>query len=316
MIPGSRWALIILAVASALSKHRNGNHEHDHHHHHNKTMNSTGSSVSPRPETQRGTESSVSNITGPTLEPITGEPDIRSVEDVIYLLHSEEAINGTTMCQRCRDILITCQNSSSTFTTMIKEGPIRPNAHHYSSLIQYRREYGLLHIPIEVNDDFLQHLVLLHNNTDQLHVLLALFRSLRGVDWMTYLAGYNECGHSNSRIFTCVNDVCTQHDLLALKYTNDLFAEDVLGLELSPPTMFVLVRLRNKAAKTSRVIRIEADTLSLLDSTYNLIRTVFDDIPGLGRELVETLYLYRERFPAVFSITEGYRAHTFPHHTF
>lgn len=312
MIVWSRWTLIVLAVVCGANKVHNGNHIH-HHKHHNETINSTSPPpLSPHEYSPR-TEM-VINITGPTSETITDEPDIDTADDVVYLLFSEATINGSAICPRCRENLIICQNTSSNFTTMIAEGPIRPKAHHYSSLIRYRQERGMLRVPLEVTDDFLFQLVLLHNNTEQLRVLLTLLRSIRGEDWMSYLAGYNECGHPNSNIFTCVHDVCTQHDLLRLEYTNDLFVEDVIGFELFPPVMAVLVLLRNKATKTSGVVRLKAETVSLLDATYNLVRTVFDDIPGLGRDLIETLYLYRERFPAVFSISEEYRARTFPHH--
>lgn len=312
MIFWSRCALIVIVVVCGANKVHNGSHVH-HHKHHDGTDNSTNPSPFPSHKHSPGTEIDI-NITEPTPETMTEESVIDDVDNVVYLLPPETTINGSAICSHCRENLIVCQNTSSKFTTMIKEGPIRSKAHHYSSLIRYRRERGMLRIPLEVTDDFLFQLVLLHNNTEQLRVLLTLLRSLRGEDWMSFLAGYNECGRPNSNIFTCVNDVCTQHDLLDLKYTNDLFAEDVIGLELFPPAMFILVLLRNKATKTSGVVRLEAETVSLLDATYNLVRTVFDDIPGLGRDLVETLYLYRERFPAVFSIAEGYRAHTFPHH--
>lgn len=318
MIVCLQWTLIIFAVASGAAKHNASNHSHGHehghgHNHHHNIVNVTEPTDVSHQNHHRGTESPVYS-TESMPGPVTKEPDMNDINDVVYLLPPVTESNSTAISNRCREILITCQNTSSNFTTITKEGPMRSVPHHYSSLIQYRPKRGMLNIPIEVTDDFLQHLVLLHNNTDQLHVLLALLSSFRGDDWMTYLAGYNECGRPSSNIFTCVNDTCTQHDLHTLKYTNDLFAEDVIGLELLPPTVFVLVRLYNKATKASGVIRVKADTVSLLDVTYNLIRAVFDDIPGLNRELVKTLYLYRERYPGVFSITEEYRARTFPHH--
>lgn len=206
----SRWTLLILVFTYEVYGNHSNNRTHVHKH-------SNGTTTSPYHNYSPGTESSI-NTTEPTQEPITEEPDLDNIEDVIYLLSPEATNNGSAICSRCKENLITCQNTSSNFTTIISEGPIRPNAHHYSQLIRYRRERGTLRIPLEVTDDFLFQLVLLHNNTDQLRVLLTLLRSLRGEDWMSYLAGYNECGRPTSNIFTCVHDTCTQHDLLDLKH--------------------------------------------------------------------------------------------------
>lgn len=245
-----------------------------------------------------------------TVSPKENEGEERPRE-IVYVLPRTQKSNFTSIRPKCLKALIACQNTSSNFSPAARWGPLRPNAQAFSSLIKYRRQRGRLHLPVEVNDDFIQHLLLLHNNTDQLRVLLTLLRGVRGRDWMSFLAGYNECERPNSVIYTCVNDTCEGHDLLRLRYTTDVFAENVIGLELAPPAVFLLVLLRNNATKTSGVVRIRAETASFLDATYNLLRAVSDELQIAG-SLTETVLRYLTRLPGVFSTTGHYQPRVIP----
>lgn len=220
----------------------------------------------------------------------------------VYVLPRIIPENTTVLNGTCLEIYQKCNNGIE-FTPLYADGPLRPNTVSYSNLIRFRRQYGSLPSPIEIDDEFLDQLTLLYDNEEQLRVLLTLMRSFREKDWITFLGGYTGCEKSNPFIYTCVNDECNQHNLLKLNYTNDLFSENVIGFDLSPPFLFVLVLIRNNRTQTEAVVRVPTNSISILDATYNLLRIVLD-LTHLGTDLVETLSEYRDLFPTVFSVTD------------
>lgn len=220
----------------------------------------------------------------------------------IYVLPRIIPENATILNGTCKEIYYKCQNATE-FTPLYDNGPLRPDPILFSNLIRFKRQYGNLPSPINIDDDFLTQLTLLYDNEEQLRVLLTLLRSYRQKDWMTFLGGYTGCEKSNPFIYTCINNACNQHNLLKLNYTNDLFSENVIGFDLYPPFLFVLVLIRNNKTQAEAVIRIPTTSISVLDATYNLIRSI-SDITRLGTDLVNTLSYYRELFPTVFSVTD------------
>ncbi|CCE57272.1 M115 protein [Murid betaherpesvirus 1] len=232
--------------------------------------------------------------------PVAGERRALDLTTV-YVLPRSEPINATVEHQ-CRDALASCYNGTE-FKPLHDDGPIRPDPYRFSTMIRFKRSYGELPLPIELNDEFLEQLSLLHNNTDQLRVLLTLMRTSRASDWMSFLGGYTQCDAPKSVVFTCVESVCYEHDLMRLNYTTDLFTENVLGLDVSPPVLSVLVLLRNNHTKAESVVRVPTSSMSLLDGTYNLLRTILGHM-SLDTDLIGVLRSYRDRFPAVFSVSD------------
>nr|WEG68965.1 envelope glycoprotein L [Mastomys natalensis cytomegalovirus 1]WEG71193.1 envelope glycoprotein L [Mastomys natalensis cytomegalovirus 1] len=224
--------------------------------------------------------------------------------DTIHVLPKFEHTNKTELNKRCEEIFVKC-NNATTFEALYDYGPLRPDP-SFSNLIRFRRRVGMFPTPVEINDNFLEQLTLLYNNADQLRVMLSLMRSHRELDWLYFVNGYTACDKASPFIFTCINDTCTEYNLLRLNYTNDLFSENVIGFDLFPPFLFVLVLLRNKSTDTEAVIRIPTDSISLLDATYNLMRSV-SDTSDFGYELVETLLEYRDLFPTLYPLPDQIR---------
>ncbi|AKB93302.1 B115 [Murid betaherpesvirus 8] len=223
----------------------------------------------------------------------------KSATDTVHVLHGTTPANETSVNSTCRDVLIKCYNATA-YTPIFGDGPLRPVI-QFSTLIKYKRAYGGFPSPIKVDDEFLKQLALLYNNENQLRVLLTLLKSKREKDWLSFLNGYNECDyHYKSSIFTCVNDTCTEHNLLKLNYTNDVFAENVIGFDISPPSLYVLVLLRNNKTNTEEVIRVPTISMSLFDATYNLVRSI-TEITGFGQDLSDTVRDYRKLFPTLFT---------------
>lgn len=214
----------------------------------------------------------------------------------------------------CTERLLKCYNGS-VFVPIHGEGPIRPHPSRYSNLIRYLRKYSAspnLHVPIGLNQEFIEHLALLYNNDDQLRVLLTLLRSDQRKDWLTFLGGYGRCDDFRPAVFTCINDTCSHNDLLSLDYTHDIFTEDVVGLELSPPKAFVLVLVRNNQTRKRKILRISTESMSLLDATYNLMHAVLG-LTRLDSRLSQTLLAYRHQFPAAFPAAETIKLSTRHH---
>lgn len=201
----------------------------------------------------------------------------------------------------CTDRLMKCHNGS-VFTPAYGEGPIHADPSRYSNLIRFTRSHDVnsnLHAPLELDEELIRHLTLLYNNNEQLRVLLTLMRSDRKKDWLTFIGGYGQCDEPDTTVFTCVNNTCSHNDLLSLDYTDDLFTEDVLGLELSPPRAFVLVLVRNNHTRERAVLRVPTESMSLLDAAYNLILATVRFI-RLDSLLPETLSAYRKLLPGAF----------------
>lgn len=223
----------------------------------------------------------------------------KGTTETVSVLHGTALANETSMNRTCGDVLTKCHNAT-TYAPIFGEGPLRP-VPEFSTLIKYKRAYGGFPSPIQVDDEFLKQLVLLYNNENQLRVLLTLLKSKREKDWLSFLNGYNECDyHYRSSIFTCVDDTCTEHNLLKLNYTNDVFAENVVGLDISPPSLYVLVLLRNNKTNTEEVVRVPTISMSLFDAAYNLVRSI-TEITGLGQDLSDTVRDYRKLFPTLFT---------------
>lgn len=226
-------------------------------------------------------------LSGNVAENVTNKPDVHDTN--------------------CTEQLVKCYNGT-TFTPIHSKGPIHADPYMYSNLIRFIRSHKTAdpHVPLELDENLLQHLSLLYNNTDQLRVLLTLMRSDREKDWITIFGGYGECDDPEPIVFTCVNNVCSQNNVLTLNYTNDLFTEDVLGLELSPPNAFVLVLVRNEQTREQTVLRIPTESMSLLDATYNLVRLTLAS-SSLDPCLSETLSAYRRLFPSAFPSVDAVR---------
>nr|WEG69793.1 envelope glycoprotein L [Mastomys natalensis cytomegalovirus 3]WEG69933.1 envelope glycoprotein L [Mastomys natalensis cytomegalovirus 3]WEG70073.1 envelope glycoprotein L [Mastomys natalensis cytomegalovirus 3]WEG70213.1 envelope glycoprotein L [Mastomys natalensis cytomegalovirus 3]WEG70353.1 envelope glycoprotein L [Mastomys natalensis cytomegalovirus 3] len=220
---------------------------------------------------------------------------------VIYILPRIISPNVTVVETECNATLYRCREDQN-FSTHHNIRPLHPNQIRYSNLIRFVRQPEMLSSPIEINDDFLEQLTLLYNNEDQLRVLLTLLRSKRQKDWLSFLGGYLECDLPHSTIFTCVNDTCTYQNLLELNYTNDIFSENVLGLDVSPPSLSVLVYLRNNNTNTEAVIRVPTTSMSLLDATYNLMHTILQNTHE--NDFIKILHEYRNCFPALFPSSE------------
>ncbi|AEV80462.1 envelope glycoprotein L [Cercopithecine betaherpesvirus 5] len=158
---------------------------------------------------------------------------------------------------------------------------------------------------IPLDDTFMDYLTLLHNNPNQLRVLLALLRSDVAPTWMTLMKGYSECGDTGP-VYTCINDVCRAYDLRRLTYGQSIFTENVMGFEFGDQGQFstVLV-LRNPHSKTHRPIRIpvatraKRDGLQLFYALYNFLREFFVR-HNLETSLVERLDKYYQGIPNEF----------------
>lgn len=228
--------------------------------------------------------------------------------DVLSGTIAEKTTNRSVVHDtNCTERLLKCYNGT-VFTPVHGKGPIHADPYMYSNLIRFIRSYKTAdpHVPLELDEDLLQHLSLLYNNTDQLRVLLTLMRSDREKDWITIFGGYGECDDPEPIVFTCVNNVCSQNNILTLNYTNDPFTEDVLGLELSPPNAFVLVLVRNEQTGEQAVLRVPTESMSLLDATYNLVRLTLTS-SHLDPCLSDTLLAYRRLFPSAFPAVDAVR---------
>ncbi|AEV80803.1 envelope glycoprotein L [Aotine betaherpesvirus 1] len=148
-----------------------------------------------------------------------------------------------------------------------------------SQLIRYNQStVSTVRGKINVDEQFIDQLALLHNNTKQLRVLLSLLQSDSAPLWMRAMSGYGSCGQE-SAIYTCYEDVCRGYDLSNLTYVNTIFTENVLGFEYLPSSRFsVLLVIRNEGSKLNRPIRIPVNMrtgLSLFYAVYNAVKGFF-----------------------------------------
>ncbi|AFK83949.1 B115 [miniopterid betaherpesvirus 1] len=178
----------------------------------------------------------------------------------------------------CASAVKRCQfiNDSNIIRTEGVGETIIKNDRIFSQLIRYTPERRHIQTPIEVNEDFLSSLELLYNNDNQLRVLLSLMRSDFPHPWIKLMRGYGSCA-DYSIIFTCVNDVCQEHDLSKLQYASSIFTEDVIGFELkhNPFSLTVLLAVRNKSTKTNKVITIPASNIGLFNALFNSVKYFF-----------------------------------------
>ncbi|QQL09914.1 Ba147 [Baboon cytomegalovirus] len=134
---------------------------------------------------------------------------------------------------------------------------------------------------ISLDDNFMDYLTLLHNNPQQLRVLLALLKSDAAPVWMTLMQGYSECGDTGP-VYTCIDNVCRAYDLRQLTYQRSIFTEHVLGFEFGDEGQFsIILALRNLDSKVHRPIRIpvstkaQKDGLPLFFAIYNYLKEFF-----------------------------------------
>ncbi|AEV80958.1 envelope glycoprotein L [Saimiriine betaherpesvirus 4] len=173
-----------------------------------------------------------------------------------------------------------------------------------SQLIRYNHS-GITTITskIPIDDTFIDHLALLHNNTKQLRILLAILRSDTAPAWMKAMSGYGVCGQE-AAIYTCYADVCRAYDLTKLTYVNTIFTENVLGFELLPHFKFaVLLGARNEDSKMGRPIRIPIPKtgIGLFYAIWNVIKGFFTQ-NELQSPLIARLEKYYQDLDAEYKL--------------
>lgn len=186
-------------------------------------------------------------------------------------------VTGTACDRSVRRCQYGNRNGTSNYgTEILRTEPVghilSPSNSSFSSILRYVPRNGTVRGPIRVDADFLSTVELLYNNDEQLRVLLTLLRSDQAQSWVKYLRGYGVCA-THSIILTCVSGHCVEHDLNELPYTNSIFAEDVLGFQLSsqPFGLRVVLAARNRKTKADRALSLRTDSIGLFDAIYNVV---------------------------------------------
>lgn len=174
----------------------------------------------------------------------------------------------------------TCAEQTANCTNLqsipLHRGPLI-QTHRFSQLIRLRPRNIPPLTALRADDAFLDHVALLYNNENQLRALLTLLSSDTASPWLATLNTYDDCNKRSGRVYTCVEGNCTEHDLKRLQYMPSIFAEDVLGFEISSPRfqLSVLVAVRNRATKTSRAVRVPINNVSVFDALFNSVKHFF-----------------------------------------
>lgn len=230
------------------------------------------------------------------------------VSDIWLAVSSSEGANDAVISRECVEIASQCQRGALPFRPIVPVDRVldpRRADDTFSQVLRYRHRIGgLVQSPIRVDEDFLHHLQILHNNDDQLRVLLTLLKGDASPDWIRFLTGYSNCG-DHSLIFTCINDTCREYDLRRLKYVPTIFTEDVLGLDLKLPfSLSLLIMLKNRATDTRRVVRVRVDHVALFDTIFNVVKGYFGSADLSEAPLIAKLDEYRSLLAPPHRATE------------
>ena len=222
-----------------------------------------------------------------------------SILNQIYALFNNSYYSNLE--QECIKNILNCtQSKTLSLLEPIDQAPI-PNSDIVSRLL-YHTPYISRRDQVLIDEDFLETFYLLYNNPNQLHTLLSLIKdSESGHNWLGFLNNFERCLSDNT-LLTCRDNVCKSYSYEKLKFTGNIFVENIIGFEFNIPSnminfnMSILIYLENEETRTQRIVRIDHHGINVFDALLNCLR-YFSRYYNFSFPLIQEMEKYNEVLP-------------------
>ncbi|ANC96580.1 envelope glycoprotein L [macacine betaherpesvirus 9] len=185
----------------------------------------------------------------------------------------------STLGKECINAIKNCtQSERPILLEPIDQAPT-PNPDVISGLLYYT-PYSFDEYQVLVDEEFLNTFYLLYNNPNQLHVLFSLIKDSKSKSsWLGFLNSFEKC-FSDNTIITCRNQVCKTYSYENLKYTPNIFVENIIGFEfyISENNLDVsfnssiLIYLQNEETRAKKIVKIMYEGINVFDALLNSMR--------------------------------------------